>query len=63
LLTWRIEVSDMPSKVTATAFVLGVIAATMAAWVLFDHSVGKATALLLGMLFGGSMYFGMKAQD
>lgn len=51
----------MPSKMTAIVFALGVIAATMAAWVLFNHSVAKATALLLGMLFGGSMYFVVKA--
>ena len=52
---------------TAIVFALGVIAATMAAWVLCDYSVAKATALLkptallLGMLFGGSMYFVVKA--
>jgi hypothetical protein len=51
-----------PSKITAIVFVLGVIAATTAAWVLFDHSVARATVLLLAMLFGGSMYFLMKAR-
>jgi hypothetical protein len=52
----------MPSKVTAIVFALGVIAATMAAWALFDHSVARAIVLLLAMLFGGSMYFLMKAR-
>jgi hypothetical protein len=53
----------MPSMMTGIVFAMGVIAATMAAWSLFDHSVAKATALLLAMLFGGSMYFLMKARD
>jgi hypothetical protein len=52
----------MPSKMTAIVFALGVIAATMAAWALFDHSVARAFVLLLAMLFGGSMYFLMKAR-
>jgi hypothetical protein len=47
---------------TAIVFCTGVIAATMAAWALFGHSVARATVLLLAMLFGGSMYFLMKAR-
>jgi multidrug transporter EmrE-like cation transporter len=54
----------MPSKMmTAVVFALGVIAVTVIGWALFDHSVAKATALLLGMLLGGSMYFLMKVRE
>jgi hypothetical protein len=53
----------MPSKMTAVVFALGVIAVTIIGWALFDHSIAKATALLLGMLVGGSMYFVMNVRD
>ena len=53
----------MPSKRTAVVFAVGVIAVTIIGWALFDHSIAKTTALLLGMLLGGSMYFAMKVRD
>ena len=53
----------MPSKLTTFVFALGVIVLTITGWVLFDHSTSKAIALLLGMLFGGSIYFLMKVRD
>ena len=62
LLTRRMQVVGDAFKDDSNCLALGVIAATMAAWAIFDHSVGKATVLLLGMLFGGSLYFVMKAQ-
>ena len=53
----------MPSKMTALAFGLGVTVATVTAWILSDHSIAKASVFLLAMLFGGSMYFLMKARE
>lgn len=52
----------MPSTMTAIVFALGVSAATTAAWALFDHSVARAIVFLLAMLFGGSVYFLIKAR-
>ena len=54
---------SMPSKTTALAFGMGVITAAAAAWVASDHSVAKTSVFLLAMLFGGSMYFLMRARD
>ena len=53
----------MPSKMTAIVFALGVIAAAVAMWALADHSVAKAIVFLLAMLFGGSIYFLLGAQE
>ena len=53
----------MPSTMATIVFVLDVIAATIAAWMLFDQSAAKAAVFLLAMLFGGSIYFLMKARS
>jgi hypothetical protein len=53
----------MPSRTTAVVFAIGVIVATTAMWSLSDHSVAKTSVFLLAMLFGGSMYFLMKARE
>jgi hypothetical protein len=59
-----IEVSRAePSKMSAFAFGMGVTAATVTAWILTDHSLGKAGVLLLAMVFGGSMYFLIRARE
>jgi hypothetical protein len=63
MLTYFDEVSAMPSKMTAFAFGIAVMAATGIAWLLSDHSVAKTSVLLLAMLCGGSMYFLIKARD
>jgi hypothetical protein len=47
----------MISRMTVLVFALSVIAITLVAWALFEHSADKATVLLLAMLFGGSIYF------
>ncbi len=53
----------MPSIPTAFVFAVGVVAVTVGAWAFFDHSIAKAAALLLAMLFGGSIYFLTKVRD
>ena len=53
----------MPSKMTATVFALGVIAAAVAMSALADHSVAKAMVSLVAMLCGGFIYFLLKAQE
>ena len=53
----------MPSRTTAVVFAIGVIVATTAMWSLSGHSVAKTSVFLLAMLFGGSMYFLMKARE
>ena len=53
----------MPSTKTISLFAMAAIAATVMLWAIFDHSVAKTAVLDLGMLFGGSMYFLLKARE
>ena len=57
-----IEVSANALKDNRVAFGAGVTAATVAVWIFSGHSTEKAIVLLLAMLFGGSMYFLLRAR-